>query len=219
MNTKAVIYARVSGKDQDYSRQLADLKTYAAANSLELVGSFMEKTSGMNKASERPELTKVMELVTAGEIQHVIVTELSRFGRGAADSLTLIETLTANCCCLHIKDMNIKSLTADCKLDLMAEMLITVLAACNKMELNFIRNRMQSGYEHHRENGGKVGRLTGYKKPIDQVQYFSDIKRKLRAGDSIRKIQKLLIAENKKISLSTIVKVRTYLISENVITA
>ena len=45
------------------------------------------------------------------------------------------------------------------------------------------------------------------------------IKRKLRAGDSIRKIQKLLIAENKKISLSTIVKVRTYLISENVITA
>ena len=93
----------------------------------------------------------------------------------------------------------------------MAEMFLTMLAGINKMELDILKKRMKSGYDNHRANGGTVGRQPGYKKPIEQIKHFADIKRKLRAGDSIRKIKAILAAENKNISLSTIVKVKSYL--------
>ena len=207
----AVIYARVSTNDQSYERQLAELKKYAAVNDFKLLGVFEEKITGLHKSSERPELNKLMQLVKANKINHVLVTELSRFGRGTADTLTQIEQLTANCCCLHIKDLNIRSLTADCKIDPMAEVFLTILAGINKMELDILMKRMKSGYDKHRANGGTVGRQPGYKKPIEQIKHFADIKRKLRAGDSIRNIKKILAADNKKISLSTIVKIKSYL--------
>ena len=207
----AVIYGRVSTNDQSYQRQLADVKKYAAANDFKILAVFEEKITGLQKSSERPELNKLMELVKANKINHVLVTELSRFGRGTADTLTQIEMLTANCCCLHIKDLNIRSLTADCKIDPMAEMFLTMLAGINKMELDILKKRMKSGYDNHRANGGTVGRQPGYKKPIEQIKHFADIKRKLRAGDSIRNIKAILAAENKNISLSTIVKVKSYL--------
>jgi DNA invertase Pin-like site-specific DNA recombinase len=208
----AVIYARVSTNDQSYQRQLAELEKYAAANDFNLLAVFEEKITGLHKGSERPELNKLMQLVKANKINHVLVTELSRFGRGTADTLTLIEQLTANCCCLHIKDLNnLRSLTADCKIDPMAEMFLTMLAGINKMELDILKKRMKSGYDNHRANGGTVGRLPGYKKPIEQIKHFADIKRKLNAGNSIRNIKAILAAENKNISLSTIVKVKSYL--------
>ena len=207
----AVIYARVSTNDQSYQRQLAELEKYAAANDFNLLAVFEEKISGLQKSSERPELNKLMQLVKANKINHVLVTELSRFGRGTTDTLIQIEQLTANCCCLHIKDMNIRTLTADCKIDIRAEMFLTILAAINKMELDILKKRMKSGYDNHRANGGTVGRLPGYKKPIEQIKHFADIKRKLNAGNSIRNIKAILAAENKNISLSTIVKVKSYL--------
>jgi DNA invertase Pin-like site-specific DNA recombinase len=112
---------------------------------------------------------------------------------------------------LHIKDLNIRTLTADCKIDISAEVFLTILAAINKMELDILKKRMKSGYGNHRANGGTVGRLPGYKKPIEQIKHFADIKRKLNAGNSIRNIKAILAAENKNISLSTIVKVKSYL--------
>ncbi len=207
----AVIYARVSTNDQSYQRQLAELKKYAAANEFNLIAVFEEKITGLHKASERPGLNELMKLVTANKVNHVLVTELSRFGRGAADTLALIEQLTANCCCLHIKDLNIRSLNAECKPDPIAEMFLTVLAGINKMELEILKKRMKSGYDNHRANGGAVGRILGYKKPIEDIKHFADIKRKLKAGNSIRKTKAILADENKKISLSTIVKVKSYL--------
>ena len=93
----------------------------------------------------------------------------------------------------------------------MAEMLLTVLASINKMELNTLTNQMKSGHENHLSNSSKVGRLPGYKKPIEAIKYFTEIKRNLDTGYSIRKTQAILIAKNKKISLSTIAKVKSYL--------
>ena len=46
---KVVIYARVSTNGQDYTRQLNDLRNYAAANGHEVVCEFSEKISGAKK--------------------------------------------------------------------------------------------------------------------------------------------------------------------------
>ena len=85
----AVIYARVSTNDQSYQRQLAELEKYAAANDFKLLAVFEEKITGLHKGSERPELNKLMELVKANKINHVLVTELSRFGLANLSAFTL----------------------------------------------------------------------------------------------------------------------------------
>ena len=99
-NLSAVIYARVSTNDQSYQSQIAELKGHAAANGYKLLAIFKEKISGNNKITERPELIKLMELVKGNRVDYVLVTELSSLGTGSADTLTIIEQLTAESCCL-----------------------------------------------------------------------------------------------------------------------
>ena len=51
---------------------------------------------------------------------------------------------------------------------------------------------MKSGYNHFRDNGGKVGRKTGYRKSQDDMreEYAEEI-RLLRKGISLRNISKI----------------------------
>lgn len=74
----------------------------------------------------------------------------------------------------------------------MSQFLITILAEVARMERKTIRERIESGYQNYRANGGKVGRKVGYKKSEDMLkeQYTEEIKL-LRKGYSLRNISKL----------------------------
>ena len=207
----AVIYARVSTEDQDYDRQIIELKAYAKALNFDVVAIAAEKLSGAKQAVDRPELDALLQKVRAEEVKHILVWDLSRLSRNVADTLAIVEVLNKNCCCLHIKDLNIKTLDKDCKPDAMAQMFITMLAAVAAMERKNIRSRMESGYKHHLATGGKVGRSIGYKKPIESLKYFSEIKRNLKASLSLRSVQAVMEKQGKAVSLGTIVKVKQYL--------
>jgi DNA invertase Pin-like site-specific DNA recombinase len=214
-NQTAVIYARVSTADQEYDRQIAEMQSYAKAQNYKVVNIYKEKLSGAN--TQRPELDAMLKAVVDGSINMVLVWDLSRLSRNAKESLEIIEALNLSCCCLHIKGLNINTLDKDCKPDMYATMFLQILSAVYEMERKSIRLRMKSGFEHHIANGGKVGRSLGYVKPIDQIQYFADIKRNLKAGLSLRKTQGALAQQNKKVSLGTIVKVQQHLSKEKAI--
>lgn len=214
---KTVIYSRVSTDEQDYTRQTAELKTYAAAYSLEVIGIFEEKKSGKNL--ERPELTKMLQLVADQKVNHVLTYELSRLGRSTADVLQITDKLTEHKCSLHIKNLSLITLDADLKVSAQTTFFLTMLAAVATLERHTIRDRMKSGYDHYLKKGGKVGRSVGYSKPIDQMNYFAEIKRELRAALSIRKTQKQLKADGKKVSIGSVSKVRNYLIQTKQLTA
>lgn len=51
---------------------------------------------------------------------------------------------------------------------------------------------MKSGYNHFRDNGGKVGRKTGYKKSTEEMkeEYAEEI-RLLKKGISLRNVSKI----------------------------
>lgn len=72
------------------------------------------------------------------------------------------------------------------------------------MERGLIRSRMESGYNHFRANGGKVGRKQGYKKSSEDMkeEYAEEI-RLLRKGISLRNINKITHT-----SVNTLRKVR-----------
>lgn len=215
---KAVIYARVSTADQENSRQIAELQQYAKVMNYEITEIYQEKISGAKVAADRPAMDAMLQAIEQKEIKHVLVWDLSRFSRNTKDALDIIDSLNSLCCSLKIKGFNyLSTLDKDCKPDPMANMFLQILLAVYEMERKSIRSRMKSGYDYHIENGGKVGRAAGYFKPIDQIKYFTDIKRNLNAGLSLRKVKGALLEQNKKVSLGTIVKVQQHLSKEKAI--
>ena len=66
---KVVIYTRVSTQGQEYERQLAELRDYAARMNYEVVEEFSEKVSGAKKVEEREALMSLLRYVEAHKVE------------------------------------------------------------------------------------------------------------------------------------------------------
>ena len=135
---------------------------------------------------------KMVDYVKSHNINKVLVTELSRLGRDTLQVLQVIELLNKEGISLYIQNYNIETLTADGKVNPMSQFLITILAEVARMERKTIRERVESGYNNYRANGGKVGRKEGYRKSDEEMreEYAEEI-RLLKKGYSLRNIQKI----------------------------
>ena len=119
----------------------------------------------------------------------VLIYECSRLSRRAVDFLQVIETLTARKISVYIHQNGLETLLANGQPNPIAQLVLGILAQFNSMERSLIRSRMESGYNHYRNQGGAVGRKTGYRKSAEQMkeQYKEEIKL-LRKGYSLRNI-------------------------------
>lgn len=189
---KTVIFARVSTNVQDYDRQVNELTVLAKSNGWSVEAVFAEKISEAKANTERTELLNMISYVESNHIDKVLVTELSRLGRDTLQVLEVIEMLNKKEISLYIQNYAIETLTKEGKVNAMSQFLITILAEVARMERKTIRERVESGYNNYRANGGKVGRKTGYKKAEEamKTQYIEEIKL-LRKGYSLRNISKL----------------------------
>lgn len=189
---KTVIFARVSTNVQDYDRQVNELTVLAKSNGWSVEAVFAEKISGAKANTERTELLNMISYVESNHIDKVLVIELSRLGRDTLQVLEVIEMLNKKEISLYIQNYAIETLTKEGKVNAMSQFLITILAEVARMERKTIRERVESGYNNYRANGGKVGRKTGYKKAEEamKTQYIEEIKL-LRKGYSLRNISKL----------------------------
>ena len=187
-----VIFARVSTNGQEYERQVNELTALSHQNNWLIAATFCEKISGAKKNTERKELSRMIDYIQSNNIDMVIVTELSRLGRDTLQVLEVIETFNKLGISLYIQNYHIQTLTDDGKVNAMSQFLITILAEVARMERKTIRERVESGYNNYRANGGKVGRKQGYKKSDTDMreQYTEEIKL-LRKGISLRNISKI----------------------------
>src|SRR5262245_9452113 len=85
---QVAIYSRVSTDDQSCERQERDLRAFARRAGHKVVAVFKETASGAK--NDRVERKRVMALAQAREIDAILVTELSRWGRSTQD---LVQTL------------------------------------------------------------------------------------------------------------------------------
>lgn len=93
---------------------------------------------------------------------------------------------------LYIQNYAIETLTKEGKVNAMSQFLITILAEVARMERKTIRERVESGYNNFRANGGKVGRKQGYRKSDDAMKdEYADEIRLLKKGYSLRNVAKL----------------------------
>ena len=188
---KVVLYCRVSTQVQDYERQVSDLTQFAKKHQWEIAETFTEKISGAKKNDERKELTSLLSYACVHYINRVLVTELSRLGRDTLQVLAAIDMLNKAKVSLYIMNYNIETLTPDGKVNPMSQFMITLLAEVARMERRTIKERMASGYNNFRANGGKVGRKTGYRKSDEDFRtQYKDVFRLLGKGVSLRDISK-----------------------------
>lgn len=188
---KVVLYCRVSTQVQDYERQVSDLTQFAKKYQWEIAETFTEKISGAKKNNERKELASLLSYARVHYINRVLVTELSRLGRDTLQVLAAIDMLNKAKVSLYIMNYNIETLTPDGKVNPMSQFMITLLAEVARMERRTIKERMASGYNNFRANGGKVGRKTGYRKSDEDFRtQYKDVFRLLGKGVSLRDISK-----------------------------
>jgi len=189
---KVVIYSRVSTNSQDYKRQTEELLEFSKNMNYEVVSIFEEKISGGKKNEERPELMRMINFIKKNKIDKVLCWELSRLGRNTIEVLKTIQLLNENCISLYIKNHNIETLNDKCEINPMSQFLIQILTSVSEMEKTQIRQRIKSGYESYRKNGGKVGRKEGFKKDTETLlTEHKDVVKLLKQGYSVRKTMKL----------------------------
>lgn len=206
---KVVIYARVSTNGQEYDHQLVQLREYARKMEYDVVAEFSEKISGAKKIAERQALTELLAYVDSHKVDKVLVFECSRLSRRAIDFLSVIEHFNARKVSVYILQNRLETLMEDGSINPTTQLILGIMGQFNSMERSLIRSRMESGYNHFRLNGGKVGRKEGYRKTDEQMkrQYTKEIQL-LRKGLSLRNIRAITST-----SINTLRKLKTMIAS------
>ena len=201
---KVVIYARVSTVIQDYDRQIDELKDYAKRMNFQVVKVFSEKVSGAKKVAERNALSELLDYVRTNKVDKVLIYECSRLSRRIVDFLQVIEELNELKVSLYIHQNGLETLLQDGSVNPIASLVLGIIAQFNSMERSLIRSRMESGYNHYRTTGGKVGRKTGYRKSQDDMrEEYAEELRLLKKGISLRNVSNITHT-----SINTLRKVR-----------
>jgi len=206
MGQRVAIYCRVSTDDQSCERQERDLRALAERAGHEVVGVFMEKASGAR--NDRQERKKVIAMAQARQIDAVLVTELSRWGRSTKD---LIDTLDE----LHSRGVSVLPLNGQ-SFDLNSangKLMRTLIAALAEFERDLIKERVKSGLArvkaaidkdgHFITKSGKVrkklGRKAGYRPSDKHVKKVLEL---AKEGLSYR-----LIGRNLGLSKNTVMQI------------
>ena len=204
---KVVIYARVSTKIQDYDRQLSELRAYAQRMNYTVVAEYTEKISGAKKVEEREALIELLTYTDTHQVDKVLIFECSRLSRRTVDFLSVIENLTAKRISVYIHQNGLETLLPDGTPNPIAQLVMGILAQFNSMERSLIRARMESGYNHYRQQGGQVGRKVGYRKSEEQMKadYAKEIQL-LKKGLSLRNVSTIT-----NTSVNTLRKLKLFL--------
>ncbi len=195
MVQKVAIYCRVSTTDQSCSRQERDLRAYAQKAGYEVVGVWKETASGSK--NNRVERKKVMSLAQSREIDGVLVTELTRWGRSTIDLITTLQDLA------HWEVSVIA--TTGLQFDLttpQGKLIASVMASLAEFERDLVRERVRSGLAEAKAKGKKLGRKPGQRVKADK--YAPQVLQMVSEGNSYRQIaQKLHLS---KTTVNEIVK-------------
>ena len=151
----AVIYLRVSTADQaehgvSLDAQQERLTAYAIANGLEVAGILRESAiSGTIPLADRPEGVKLTEMVSSGQVRHVIALKLDRLFRSAVDALSTTAEWDKQGIALHLVDMGGQSLNTG---SAMGRMMLTMMAGFAQFERDLTAERTTSALAHKKAN-------------------------------------------------------------------
>lgn len=187
------ILARVSTDKQDTSRQIDELREVAASNGWEVVEVIDELgVSGKANEDERYGLLRAYVLASQGDIQKVLVHEVSRIARRNSIAHKFIEEMENLGVSLYWHAQRIETLLASGKRNPAASIMFSLLAELARNERETLVDRINSGLAKARREGKTLGRPKGSTlKQSNFLANYKDVTRQLRAGQSIRNTAKI----------------------------
>jgi putative DNA-invertase from lambdoid prophage Rac len=187
--TRVAIYTRVSTDDQSCERQLRDLQMFAEKVGYQVVATFTESASGAK--NDRKTRIAVMKLAQKRDIDAILVTELTRWGRSTIDLLTTLQDLAS-------WQVSIIAQTGF-QFDLSSaqgKLLAGIMASLAEFERDLLKERVKSGLAAAKAKGKKLGRPEGFN-PSDK--YAEKVLKHIADGRPYR-----WIAHELQISTTTI---------------
>ena len=162
MGQRVALYCRVSTADQSCARQERDLTAFAERSGYEVINTFKEAGSGVKL--DRAERKRIMALAQARQIDAVLVTELSRWGRSTTDLLATLKELEAR----RVSLIALNGMAFDLSTP-HGRMIATVLAGIAEFERELIQERIRSGIAAAKARGKKLGRQLGQRPKSDRL--------------------------------------------------
>ena len=174
---RVAIYARVSTKDQNCDRQIADLENYAQLAGYQVVATHIEKASGSK--NDRAERKMVINLARSRQIDAVVVTELTRWGRSTIDLIDSLHQLQSWGVSLVAQNGFQFDLSTP-----HGKMIASIMATLAEFERDLLKERIKSGIANARARGKVFGRPMGGK-IADRCDKINELR---LAGMSVRAI-------------------------------
>ena len=195
---QAIIFSRCSSSGslegrQDTTRQVEDLKAYAAVNHIKVIKTFEEHISGGKTNKERPLLQEALTFSLDNDIDIILISELSRLGRRCDEILESIKFLKDHRINCYFLKEQLSIFSPDGKENPYLTIMCAVLGTAAELERETIYYRLKSGRDKYIRDGGKLGKPKGAGvKSKDQIasEYKSVIKN-LKAGQSVRNTSKI----------------------------
>jgi DNA invertase Pin-like site-specific DNA recombinase len=151
---RAAIYCRVSTDDQSCDRQERDLLAYAERADYTVV--VVEKETASGARNDRKKRAAIMALARTRQIDTVLVTELTRWGRSTLDLLHTLDELASH----KVSVISQTGMTFDLSTS-QGRLMLTLLAGFSQFERDLISERTKSGLAATRARGTRLGRPTG----------------------------------------------------------
>ena len=186
------ILVRVSTVKQETSRQISELRIYAASKGYGIVEICQETVSGNANGDERHGLRRAEALAIEGKVKKVLVHEISRLARRNSVAHHFVETLEDCGVSLYWHAQGIETLLPNGKRNPAAGIMLALLAEMARSEVELLRERINSGLREARRKGVKLGRPKGT--TLDRkvfLQKHKDVLRQLKAGQSVRNAAKI----------------------------
>ena len=171
---------------------------------------FDKGVSGKIPFSEREKGRELTQLVQNGEVDEVVVEELSRLGRNTIDTLTTLKFFEENGVNVVVKSMGNLQSMVNGKKNPIWNLITSVMSSLYELERENILERTEMGRKMYVMNGGKLGRKIGTTESRNDFlkkERTQKIISLLDKGKSVRDISSRL-----GVSPKTIIKVRKYLV-------
>ncbi len=179
MGQSAALYCRVSTADQSCARQERDLRAFAKKAGYEVVGVWKETASGAK--NDRAKRKEILALAQAREIDVILVTELTRWGRSMLDLFHTLQDLQA----WGVSIVAQTGLQFDLR-SAQGKLMASMMAALAEFEKDLLRERVRSGIAAAQKRGVVFGRRPGQRVKSDRLA--PKVLQLVGAGQSYREI-------------------------------
>ena len=159
---RAIIYSRVSTRDQNPQMQIRDLKNYVKTRNLKLVCQYVDYASGSN--SGRANYIKLLDDVRKRKCDIVVVWKFDRFARSTKELINALE---------EFKSLGVDFISYQENVDTSTpagKVLFTMISAFAEFEREVIRERVIAGMNAARAKGKRIGRPALKKYQVDKVK-------------------------------------------------